>query len=122
MKSLAEARLKRVRALELVGEGKSYEEIAQAVGYSHRGSAHRAVFKALEERAVENVETLRAVELARLDALQLALWKRAEEGDVTAITAIVKIIEQRSRLLGLVRPGGQVRDQGPTQLVVSPLS
>ena len=44
MKSLAQARVKRARAVELAVEGHSYEEIAQRVGYSNRGSAHRAVF------------------------------------------------------------------------------
>lgn len=43
MKSLVEARLKRARALELVAQGKAYDQIAGEVGYSHRGSAHRAV-------------------------------------------------------------------------------
>ena len=55
MQSLAQARVKRVRALELAADGWSYDRIAREVGYSHRGSAHRAVFKALEEREVEDV-------------------------------------------------------------------
>lgn len=119
MKSLAEARIKRVRALELLSEGNSYEEVARAVGYSHRGSAHRAVFKALEEREIEDVDHLRDLEVARLDALQASLWERAEGGEVAAINSVLRIVEQRSRLLGL----GAVNSQavsGSEQLVRGP--
>ena len=68
MKSLAQARLKRARAVGLVADGKSYTEVAEAVGYRHRGSAHRAVFQALAEREMEAVDDLRALELARIDS------------------------------------------------------
>lgn len=121
MKSIAQSKLKRARAVELVAAGKSYDEVAEAVGYSHRGSAHRAVFKALSEREVAGVEELRAVEVARLDALQEALWDQAMAGDASAASAILRVIEQRSRLLGLVsrnHPSGDVR--GPQFLVRPP--
>src|SRR3954447_15090364 len=64
IKSLAQARVKRVRAVQLLAKGKSYDEIARAVSFSHRGSAHRAVHKALVEREVEAVAEFRMVELA----------------------------------------------------------
>ena len=64
MKSLAQARVKRVRAVQLLIEGRNYDEIARAVGYSHRGSAHHAVATALAAREVEAVDELRALELA----------------------------------------------------------
>src|SRR4051794_8376994 len=101
MKSLARARLKRVTAVELLVKGRSYEQIAREVGFSHRGSAHRAVHKALAEREVEAVDDMRMVELARLDQLQATLWPTAMEGDLAAITVIVRIIGQRCRLLNL---------------------
>jgi hypothetical protein len=47
MRTLATARLKKVRALQLAADGQSYDQIARAVGFTNRGSAHRAVFKAL---------------------------------------------------------------------------
>ena len=122
MKSLAQARIKRVRALELVAEGKSYDEIALAVGYSHRGSAHRAVFKALDDREAEDVDHLRAIELARLDALQVALWDRAMDGDVEAVLAVLRIMDRRIRLLGLVtsRSSGHASEE-TIAMVVGPL-
>jgi hypothetical protein len=101
MRTLATAKLKRIRALELVAEGLSYDEVAEAVGYGHRGSAYRAVSRALKERLVDGVDELRAVEVARLDRLQAAVWDEAMTGDLRAVNAVIRIIGQRARLLGL---------------------
>jgi hypothetical protein len=89
------------RSIELMAEGKTYDQIARAVGYANRGTAHRVVAKALSERLTEDVEQLRAVEGARLDALQAGLWEQAVAGDRHAARIVVRIIDQRSRLFGL---------------------
>lgn len=121
MKSLAQARIKRLRALELVAEGRSYDEIAQAVGYSHRGSAHRAVFKALDDREAEGADLLRSIEVARLDRLQRALWDRAVGGEVDAILAVLRIMDRRVRLLGLVTSRSRSQSMEDTiAMVVGP--
>jgi hypothetical protein len=117
MRSVAEARLRRVRALELLANGCSYDEIARQVGFSHRGSAHRAVTKALAEREAEDIDSLRALECARLDALQLVHWQKALDGDVRAASLVLRIMDQRTRLLGLSAPkspeaGGDSRLRG----------
>lgn len=104
MRSLAEARLKRTRAVELLAEGYNYEEIAHAVGFTNRGSAHRAVTKALEAREIKAVDELRALELQRLDALHSAHWQSALDGDVEATRIILAISRERRRLLTLDRP------------------
>ncbi|GAA0989428.1 hypothetical protein ENKNEFLB_03615 [Nocardioides aquaticus] len=119
MKTLAEARLKRVRALELAGQGASYDAIAEAVGYAHRGSAHRAVFKALDEREVEDVETLRRIEGERLDSLLAALWSKIQDGEIEAILTALRITDRRIRLLGLDRKAASSEsDTGFAALVV----
>jgi len=46
-------------------------------------------------------EEYRALELARLDSLTTFCWSAAQNGDVEAVRAIVRISERRSRLLGL---------------------
>lgn len=101
MQSRVGATLKRTRAVELAAQGKSFTEIAQAVGYSHRGSAHRAVYKALEQRQIDAVDELRTLELARLDRLHRAAWELAVTGDLAAIETVLRIMDQRDRLLGL---------------------
>src|SRR4051794_10994308 len=115
MQSLAQARWKRMRAVELALEGRSYDEIASAVGYSHRGSAHRSVTKALAERQVEAVGELRRTEVERLDRLQASVWPKAMSGDVGAAQLIVRIIDRRIRLLGLDR---ELDESGQKQLVI----
>ena len=118
MRSLAEARLKRSRAVELLAEGFCYDEIARRVGFTNRGSAHRAVSKALSERQAENVDLLRAQEGDRLDAIQAALWDQAMTGDPRAVSVVVKVIACRIRLFGLDHHDGD--RGGPTQLVTGP--
>jgi hypothetical protein len=119
MKPAAQARLKRIRAVELLAEGCSYDEIARRVGFSHRGSAHRAVTKALAEREAQDIDDLRAVECSRLDAVQAAYWEKAMAGDVRAAALVLRVMDQRERLLGLSgarnNSGG---DDGPRTMIV----
>lgn len=84
-----------------MAEGFSYEEIARQVGFTNRGSAHRAVRKALAERQAEDIDTLRALEADRLDALQAAHWDLAMAGDPGATNSILRVMERRARLFGL---------------------
>lgn len=102
--SRAVAAVKRARVVEAVAEGATYEQAAKTAGYATRSGAYKAFWKAVDGREADAVEQHRALELARLDALQVGLWDRAEAGDVKAVLAVLRIIEQRSRLLGLDKP------------------
>jgi transposase-like protein len=101
MRTLAIAQHKKAQAVELMLNGTSYDDIARQVGYSHRGSAHRAVRQALHDREVAAIDQLRTQEVARLDALQALMWPLAEAGDVHAAASVLRIVEQRVRILGL---------------------
>jgi hypothetical protein len=57
----------------------------------------------VDGRQSEGVDQYRALEIERLDALQVGLWDPAIDGDGKAALAVVRIIEQCSRLLGLDR-------------------
>ncbi len=92
---------KRVRCVELAAQGMSYDEIAQVVGYSGRGSAYKAVSAALRAQQAEAVDELRALEVERLDALQRSCWDAALEGDIASVDRVLKVIAARVRLLGL---------------------
>jgi hypothetical protein len=120
VKTLATARLKRVLAVELLADGLSYSEIAERVGFRHRASAFRAVSQALAEREVAGVDDLRAIEVARLDRLQTALWDKALMGDTRAVAGVVRIIAMRVRLLGLDRQGPLGADEPGPALVIGP--
>jgi transposase-like protein len=110
---------RKARAVELAIEGCTYDQIAAEVGYANRGTAYKVVQAALGARTVAGVDALRSVESARLDALQAALWPDAMAGDVSAVQAIVKIVMQRCRLLGLLGPGEAARpSEQPRSVVV----
>src|SRR5688500_5306118 len=101
MRPMAQAKWRRTRAVELAVQGLSYDAIAKEVGFSHRGSAHRAVIRALAEREVHAVDELRHIELERLEQLHQSYWSAAIEGDRDAASMILKITDRRIRLLGL---------------------
>jgi hypothetical protein len=106
---------KQDKAVRLLREGKSYDEIAKILGYANRGSAWRLVQNALRDTVTTDVEEHRAIELHRLDALQHAHWDQACDGDIGAAVVVLRVIEQRSRLLGLCEVGVG-RKGGPTSI------
>lgn len=94
------------QAVELRRSGRSYREIAHAVGIGV-ASAHRLVGAAIAEARTtvrEDVVELRALELSRLDGLMVALWPKARRGDLAAVDRVLKIMERRAKLLGLDAP------------------
>ncbi len=99
MKSLASYR--KARAVELALTGMPYDDIAAEVGYANRGTAWRAVQRALRDRTFEAVDQYREMELSRLDALHSACWGQALAGDLRAVEAVLRVMQQRARLLGL---------------------
>jgi hypothetical protein len=65
------------------------------------GTVHRIVHQTLARDTTEAVGTLQELEVARLDALQSALWDAAMRGDVAAARTAMRIVIARCRLLGL---------------------
>jgi hypothetical protein len=122
------ASYRRTRALELRAQGKGYAEIAAAVDYANKGTAHKVISQALEAREAQDVDFLRQTETARLDAMQVALWPEAMEGNVRAAMAVLQIIEARCRMWGLLEkpPARAVKDpkgdwdncQGPPTVII----
>ena len=99
-----EAKERALKALELRKKGMRYEQIAQQLGYSRRGNAHKAVMKEIEllaKECREEAAQVRDLELQRLDALYLKAWEAVEEGDLPAIDRCLRVQERRAKLLGL---------------------
>jgi hypothetical protein len=97
------ASYRRSKAVELAAGGRTYQQIADELGYANRGTVHRIVREALEAQQVQSVELLREVEVRRLDALQLGLWDAAMAGDIDAVNACLRIIQARIKVLGLAQ-------------------
>jgi len=106
----------------------TYQQIADATGFTSRTGARFAVERALARTITEPGEELRRIELMKLDALARAAWRvlearhylvsqgrliRLEDGAppleddgpvLQAIDRLLKISERRSKLLGLDSP------------------
>jgi len=95
---------RRRRALELRVAGATYEEIAEALGYSSRSAAWKAVWRAYRQGLRDPAEHLRELESERLDRLQKAWWGKALSGDVGAFRYLLRLMERRAKLLGLDAP------------------
>ncbi len=99
-----EAKERALKALELRKKGVRYEQIAQQLGYSNRGSAHKAVMKELNllaKECLEEASKVRDLELQRLDDLYLAAWKAIARGSESAIDRALRVSESRRKLMGL---------------------
>lgn len=91
--------------------GATWRAIADALGYSSAGSAHKDVERARQQQLgelAENAEHLRWLELEHLDALRRKMWDVLGRGDdepaMRAVDRLLKISERRARLLGLDSP------------------
>ena len=60
--------------------------------------------KALAKEMRGQAEQIRSLELTRLDELQTAIWADCMGGKLTAIDRVLKIMERRSKLVGLDAP------------------
>jgi hypothetical protein len=92
------------QALELRLAGDTFQSIADKLGYKSKHGSFRAVETALGEITREPAESVRAVELERLDAMLATLWPLMLKGDIQALAGCLKIGERRARLLGLDSP------------------
>lgn len=92
------------QALELHLGGATYQQIADALGFASKSSAHGAVREALAARPSVDESDPVAVEVARLDAMLAGLWPKARKGDVAAIDRVLKISERRLAVTALGRP------------------
>jgi len=59
--------------MQLLAQGRTYQQVADELGYANRGTVHRIVQQALETHEADNVKFLRQLELDRLRALHAAL-------------------------------------------------
>src|SRR6516162_10337808 len=92
---------RRAAALDYRLQGRAYHWIAKALD-CHPSTAHDYVVKALRDMIPrETAEAVLQLEMARLDAMQGAIFANAANGDIPSIDACLRIIHQRARLLGL---------------------
>lgn len=94
---------KRARALELRAKGHNLDDIAQQIGYKHRGSVSKAISKALAELDRPNAQAFAALQIERLERVLQQLFERLENGETAAAGHIAKIVPQLDRYYGYTR-------------------
>jgi hypothetical protein len=99
-----EARRRDARVFELRIQGFTFEQIASEVGYQGASGAWQAYQRVKESHIFESVEEARQLELMRLDEMQFAIWDRAINGELSALSCVLKIMDRRAKLLGLDKP------------------
>lgn len=87
-------------AIKMRTAGMSYSQIGDALGVA-KATVHRLTMKAIREIPAENLEALRDIEGARLEALWAAFYGAAMEGDVDAAGVLIRVSASRRRLFGL---------------------
>lgn len=95
---------RKIKALELRKAGANYQSIADALGYRGASGAFKAVQSGLKAVLREPAEELRTLELERLDGILMAIYPKARQGDSQAIDRCLRVMERRSKLLGLDAP------------------
>lgn len=91
------------KALDLRRGGATYRQIADALHITV-STAEKAVKRGLKLIVAEPAAEVLQLELDRLDGAWMGLWPRIQKGEPAAVAAGVRIMERRSRLLGLDKP------------------
>jgi DNA-binding CsgD family transcriptional regulator len=94
------------KAIELRKAGASYEQIGLVLGISHEG-ARKAVLRVLarlEALTIEEAETLRAIQLLRINDMRRAIWAQARSGHLASIDRVIRLDEREARLTGIEAP------------------
>ena len=94
---------KRAEAVELRLQGWQFQQIAEALKCS-TPRAYQLVQEGLDDILTEPVEKLRAVEIARCDAMLTGVFPAATQGDHAAIASVLAVTSRRDRLLGIMGP------------------
>lgn len=95
---------KQAAALELRRAGRTFEEIADALGYSNKSGAYKAVMSALHETLREPAEEYRELHRSRLEAIVSAYWREMQAGNEKAAAVVSRALADLAELDGLNAP------------------
>ncbi len=84
---------RKCRAIQLKLQGLTYQQIADELGYTSRGTVHKIIKTAQATQLTGAVEEHLDIEVSRLNALQAAVWPAAMSGDLRAgeLTDVVRL-------------------------------
>lgn len=91
------------RTVQLRAQGRTFQAIADELGYGSRAGAYKSHVRQLElmRRDSPEAELVRVAESEHLDYLRSKVMPAVEDGDLAAIDRAVRISERYSKLNGL---------------------
>lgn len=99
----AQRRARNVEIMTLRLAGMSQEKIAERFGIKQT-TVSAILAKMLAQAQQLNADEMRALENARLDRVQAAIWPQVLQGDLKAIGTYLRLSQQRSAINGLNAP------------------
>ena len=111
-------------ALLLRLQGYNYDYIGEKLGLKADavGRAVRSALKRQKAVVAEKADEVIQLELQRLDTLFLHAMAHVRAGNVNAVTQALKVMERRTKYLGLDAPVKTQITQGPTELDLTKLT
>jgi transposase len=100
---VAQQQARRAEAMSLAMAGLTYEQIGDRLGISRNGARdliERVLATAVNQAAPE----LRAMENARLDRAQSAIWSKVLSGELAAVQTFLAISARRAKMNGIDEP------------------
>lgn len=97
-------RQRAMQAVQLLVQGQTYAQIADALDYSDESGARHAVSRLLARREAEGIDELRAVHSARLEGVLSSFWPAATSGDTDAARIVLRTLDSLAKLFGLDAP------------------
>jgi hypothetical protein len=99
---------KEMRAFQLAVMGFTYQQIADRLGYSNRGTAHRAITRHIRTEISPKVEEYRVLNTARYEALLATVMPQATDAsnknNLWAVDRAIVLISSLNKLHGLDVP------------------
>lgn len=107
------------KAFELLTEGKSMAQVAEAIGVQ-TPTAVEYVHRAMERRkniTGERADLLREVHHERYEGIVRVLWGPAMSGSIEAIRELVKVLAEQAKLWGLALKPPDAETGGMTVII-----
>lgn len=96
--------LKQAAALRMRVSGFTYEEITERLGFDSPHKCMMHINYAVRKTLIDSTEQYRDIEILRLEGLHKLCWQRVKAGKLDQIPNLLRIMERRSKLLGLDAP------------------
>ena len=87
------------RAIELALDGRTWDDIAEHLGYANRSGAWKAAERGLKRRVTMSAAMYREKVFRDLGLIHERAWPGATRGDLDASRVVLRAISKRGRLL-----------------------